>query len=113
MAAGHPISALSVLVIKPTADRHPIFHNQHRAMAEVFAVIIAEKAHPVWQDAPIPPFAGHALHEPAPDGFIRELVIPPDRKTKHMGRKWIVIVQSDVVESRFPLGRVEFFDERG
>src|ERR1700740_1506544 len=107
MAASHPISAQGVFVIGPSPDCHSVFSNQHRPIAEFLAVVIAEKSHSNRQDTPIPPFARYTVHKPAAQGSVLELMVPPDRVTEHMRNEWIVVVQPDIVESRFSLGLVQ------
>src|ERR1700685_2400006 len=111
MASGHSVPPQSVLIVRLPADRHAVFNDQNRAIAEIFTVILTKKPHPIRQYAPIPPFARHAVHQPAAQGFVLEFVIPPDRNAEHMSCERIVIIQPDIVESRLPLSGVEFLHQ--
>src|SRR4029077_7120510 len=111
MAPGHPIPSLRIFVVHPSSEGHTIFGNKDRAMSEIFTIIIAKEAHAVRQNAPIPPFAGNAVHKPTPQRCVFKFVIPPDGMSEHVRSERVVIIDSDVVKGRGSIGRIEMLDQ--
>src|ERR1700730_2346849 len=113
LASGHPVSAQRDSVVRPAPKRHPVLGQQYRAIRVILAVMFTKETHTQRQNSQISTNARDVIHEPGPEVFVLELMVPPDRYAEDMRGKWVVVVQPQIIEGYRPGGGINIVHQTG